>query len=75
MIIDKQLPGVDGLDLVGRARELPHRQQVPIIMLSAGDFEREARRAGASVFLRKPEDMHALAENIARLLARKPKQG
>ncbi|HEX8285534.1 MAG TPA: response regulator [Pyrinomonadaceae bacterium] len=75
MIIDKQLPGADGLDLVLRARELPHRQQVPVIMLSAGDFEREARRAGASAFLRKPDDMHALAETIARLLARKPKQG
>ena len=75
MIIDKQLPGADGLDLVCRARELPHRQQVPVIMLSAGDFEREARRAGASAFLRKPEEMHALAETIARLLARKPKQG
>jgi CheY-like chemotaxis protein len=75
MIIDKQLPGADGLDLVSRARELPHRQQVPIVMLSAGDFEREARRAGASVFLRKPEDMHALAETIARLLARKSKPG
>ncbi|HEX6185901.1 MAG TPA: response regulator, partial [Pyrinomonadaceae bacterium] len=75
MLIDKQLPGADGLDLVLRARELAHRQQVPVIMLSAGDFEREARRAGASAFLRKPEDMHALAETIARLLARKPKQG
>jgi CheY-like chemotaxis protein len=75
MLIDKQLPGADGLDLVLRARELAHRQQVPVILLSAGDFEREARRAGASAFLRKPEDMHALAETIARLLARKPKQG
>jgi CheY-like chemotaxis protein len=74
MLIDKQLPGADGLDLVCRARELTHRQHVPVIMLSAGDFEREARRAGASAFLRKPEDMHALAETIARLLARKPKQ-
>ncbi len=75
MIIDKQLPGADGIELVTRARELPHRQQVPVIMLSAGDFEREARRAGASVFLRKPEDMYALAETIARLLTRKLKQG
>jgi CheY-like chemotaxis protein len=75
MIIDKQLPGADGLDLVSRARELPHRQLAPVIMLSAGDFEREARRAGASVFLRKPEDMHALAETIARLLARRAKPG
>jgi two-component system chemotaxis response regulator CheY len=74
MIIDNQLPGVNGLELVLRARSLPHRQQVPIIMLSASDSEREARRAGASTFLRKPEDMNVLTEAIARLLARKLKQ-
>jgi two-component system chemotaxis response regulator CheY len=71
MIVDNHLPGVNGLELVCRARALPDRQQVPIIMLSASDAEREARRAGASAFLRKPEDMPALAETIARLLARK----
>jgi CheY-like chemotaxis protein len=75
LIIDKQLPGADGLELVVRARELPHRQHVPVIVLSASDIGREARRAGASAFLRKPEDMPALAETIARLLARRPKQG
>lgn len=75
LVIDKQLPGADGLELVVRARELPHRQHLPVIVLSASDVEREARRAGASAFLRKPDDMHALAETIARLLARKTKQG
>jgi CheY-like chemotaxis protein len=75
ILVDKQLPGVDGLELVCRVRELPHRQHLPVIMLSAEDSEREARRAGASAFLRKPEDMHALVETVARLLARKPKQG
>lgn len=76
LIVDKQLPGADGLELVVRARELEHRQHVPIIVLSArSDAVREVRRAGASTFLRKPEDMPALTETIARLLARKPKQG
>jgi two-component system chemotaxis response regulator CheY len=74
MIVDNHLPGLSGLELVSRARELPHRQQVPIIMLSATDEWREARRAGASAFLRKPEDVHALTETIARLLARRLKQ-
>ena len=74
MIIDNQLPGLSGLELVSRARRLPHRQQVPIIMLSATDEWREARRVGASAFLRKPEDVHALTETIARLLARRLKQ-
>ncbi|MDT7809205.1 MAG: hypothetical protein QOJ70_3018, partial [Acidobacteriota bacterium] len=70
MIIDNCLPGVSGLELVYRARALEHRQQVPVIMLSASDIERDARRAGASIFLRKPEDVPVLAETVARLLAR-----
>ncbi|HEY0406730.1 MAG TPA: response regulator, partial [Pyrinomonadaceae bacterium] len=74
MVIDHFLPGVSGIEIVARARELEHRQQVPIIVLSAADVERDARRAGASVFLRKPDDVPALAETVARLLARKPKQ-
>jgi two-component system chemotaxis response regulator CheY len=72
MILDNHLPGVTGLELVGRARQLAHRRQVPIIMLSASDEWREARRAGATAFLRKPEDMHALTETIAHMLARRP---
>lgn len=48
--------------------------QVPIIVLSAADVERDARRAGASAFLRKPDDVPLLAETVARLLSRKPKQ-
>jgi hypothetical protein len=40
-------------------------------MLSGDDVEMQARRAGANAFLRKLEDMPALAETIARLLARK----
>jgi two-component system chemotaxis response regulator CheY len=73
MLLDNHLPGVSGLELLSRARGLAHRQQVPIIMLSAADEWREARRAGATAFLRKPEDVHALTETIARLLARKAK--
>jgi CheY-like chemotaxis protein len=73
MLLDNQLPNVGGLELLTRARQLAHRQQTPIIMLSATDEWREARRAGATAFLRKPEDMHALTETIARLLARRPR--
>jgi FixJ family two-component response regulator len=54
---------------------LAHRQQVPIIMLSGDEVEIQARRAGANAFLRKPEDVPLIAETIARLLARRSKQG
>jgi FixJ family two-component response regulator len=38
-------------------------------MFSARDIEREARQAGANAFLRKPEDMSAIAETVAHFLA------
>ena len=74
LIVDNELPGVDGLELLCRARALPHRRQTPLLMLSASGVEREARRAGASAFLRKPEDVSALVETVAHLLAHAPEQ-
>lgn len=71
LIFDNQLPGVSGLELIRRTRALAHRQHTPIVMLSAGDVEREARRAGANAFLKKPNEVSALAETVARLLARR----
>jgi CheY-like chemotaxis protein/tetratricopeptide (TPR) repeat protein len=73
LIFDNELPGMSGVELIRRTRRLPHRQQTPIIMLSGDDVELEARRAGASAFLKKPDDLPKVAETIARLLARKPK--
>ncbi len=73
LIFDNDLPGMDGLELVSVARSLRHRQHIPIIMLSASDIERDARREGVNAFLRKPEEITLVTETIARLLARKPK--
>jgi len=69
LLIDYDLPGVNGLDLVRRARNLAHRSRIPIGVLSATPVEAEAREAGADIFLRKPQDVRSLAENISGLLA------
>jgi len=74
LIFDNKLPGADGIELTRQARQLSHRQQAPIIMLSASNVEMEARQAGANAFLKKPEEITVIAETIARLLASKPKQ-
>ncbi|MDQ1591713.1 MAG: two-component system, OmpR family, response regulator MprA [Pyrinomonadaceae bacterium] len=72
LILDNQLPGKDGLELARRARQLPHRRRMPIIMLSASDVERDALRAGVNAFLRKPQDMGRLSAVVTRLLTKKP---
>ena len=71
LLFDNDLPYVSGLELVRRARQLPHRRRTPIIMLSASDVEPEAWRAGVDAFLRKPDDVGRLAEMVTRLLLRK----
>jgi DNA-binding response OmpR family regulator len=44
LILDNELPGVNGIELTRRARALAHRQRTPIIMLSASDVEAEVWR-------------------------------
>ncbi len=74
LLFDNDLPGVSGLELVRRARQLRHRKRTPIIMFSASDCETESRRAGADAFLRKPGDILIITEVIARLLTGKSVQ-
>jgi CheY-like chemotaxis protein len=68
LLCDYNLPNVNGLELVRYACTLPHRRGMPIIMFSASECSREARRAGVSEFLRKPQDIGRIVETIARLL-------
>lgn len=68
LLIDYDLPGVNGLELVRRARNLAHRSRTPMVMLSASPVEAAAREAGANVFLQKPRDVGSLIETITRLL-------
>ena len=70
IILDNDLPNVSGLELARRARELPHRKQTPIIMLSASEGVRDALLAGVNTFLRKPQDIGKVVETIKRLLDR-----
>jgi len=68
LVVDNDLPELNGLELIQRVRTIRHRRRTPIIMLSATDCEREAWRAGVDDFLKKPEQIDALPTTVARLL-------
>jgi CheY-like chemotaxis protein len=68
LLLDYDLPGVNGVQLVQQARRLAHRRAIPIIILSATLDEVAAHMAGADAGLRKPEDISAVADTVARLL-------
>jgi CheY-like chemotaxis protein len=69
LLFDNDLPQVSGIELIRRVRQLPHRRRTPVIMLSAGDVETEAWKAGANAFLRKPDDIGGLTAMVKRLLS------
>jgi len=68
VLVDNDLPGLSGIELVERARKMRHRRRTPIVMLSGNDYETEAWRAGVDAFLKKPEQISELTATITRLL-------
>ena len=73
IIVDHDLPGLSGLELVRRVSKITHRRNTPIIMLSGDDIETEAWRAGVTDFLRKPQDIDRVASTVSRLIRIKNK--
>ena len=71
IIVDNELPGLSGLELVLRIQSIAHRRSTRVIMLSGDDIESEAWRAGVDAFLRKPEGVNQLSSTIKRLLAQR----
>jgi CheY-like chemotaxis protein len=69
LLVDQDLPDMTGLDIARRAKQLPHRRSLPVVILSGSDYHAaDARRAGADALLKKPGGMKSLVETIARLL-------
>lgn len=75
ILLDLQLPGVDGFTLARRLKAHDRFRAVPLMAVTAyaGDAdERRARDAGCDDFVAKPIDTRALPDRLARLLERSP---
>jgi CheY-like chemotaxis protein len=68
LVVDNDLPGLSGLELVQRARNITQRRRTPIVLLSGSDCETEAWGAGVDAFLREPEQIGKLPATINRVL-------
>jgi CheY-like chemotaxis protein/Tfp pilus assembly protein PilF len=68
LLLDYELPGLNGIELLRQTRTLAHRRGIPVILLSGTAVEEEVMRAGADAFLRKPEDISSVVETISHLL-------
>jgi type II secretory ATPase GspE/PulE/Tfp pilus assembly ATPase PilB-like protein/CheY-like chemotaxis protein len=74
VILDLNLPGVDGYSVLSQMRSRPATRQIPVIVLTAkGDEDNEVRvlELGADDFLTKPFRAKALAARLESALARR----
>jgi CheY-like chemotaxis protein len=73
ILMDLQLPGIDGLELTRRLKANPATRDIIIVAVTAyamkGDHEK-ALAAGCDDYVTKPIDTRKLPETIARHLAR-----
>ncbi len=75
ILMDLQLPGIDGLELTRRIRERPELRDLPIVAVTAsamrGDEER-ALAAGCNGYVAKPIDTQTFPLLVEAHLARRP---
>lgn len=73
ILMDIDLPVLDGLEATKRIKESPETRSIPIVALTAhamvGDRE-SALRAGCDDFVTKPVDLPGLLEKIESMLTR-----
>ena len=78
IIMDVQIPKMDGLEVIRKLRQMPAFSQVPIIAVTAyamkGD-EEKAREAGCDAYLTKPVNTRQLPQIVAEMLSKQGKGG
>jgi CheY-like chemotaxis protein/signal transduction histidine kinase/sugar lactone lactonase YvrE len=77
IVSDVQMPQMDGFETIRAIRHFPEYWNVPVVMISSGDYQDDARRCrevGAQLYLRKPILRPRLHERLNAFLRRKTVQ-
>jgi len=71
VLMDLQMPGMDGITATAGLREIPGYDRVPILALTANasdEVREQCRQAGMQAFLAKPVDAASLWSAVAKFL-------
>ena len=75
VLMDVELPGVNGFDILARMRQHPKLKEVPVLMLTALASQNDVFKGlslGATAYISKPYKKQTLIETIVRTLGLKP---
>jgi len=75
IVLDRNMPGLDGLEVLSSLKDLKGLNRVPVIFLTARDTEREkfeGLKTGAVDYVTKPFNMNDLKERIDAALKKFP---
>jgi len=71
ILLDVNLPGTDGFDILARVRQHPALREIPVIMLTAQTSRRDVLRGlagGANGYITKPFDHEGLVKSLRAVL-------
>ncbi|TPW08737.1 MAG: two-component system, cell cycle response regulator [Acidimicrobiaceae bacterium] len=71
LVLDLIMPNIDGYEVLAKIRASQRDAHLPVVVVSGADRssnELRSLRLGANVYLTKPVDAAALAEEVTRLL-------
>ena len=72
VLMDLQLPGIDGAEALRQIREMPDVGQVPVLAVTAFVMDEDRRRAsqaGFDGYVEKPISVRGLTDQVRALLA------
>ncbi len=70
MLLDINMPGIDGVEVLRQIKASDETRKIPVIMLTTTDDPREINRCyalGCNIYITKPVDPSAFIEAIRRL--------
>jgi chemosensory pili system protein ChpA (sensor histidine kinase/response regulator) len=73
MLVDMEMPRMNGLELTSHVRDGESTKQVPVIMITSRSTEKhrqQAKAAGVDVYLTKPFSSEVLLNHVVRLIGR-----
>ncbi len=72
VLMDLQLPGIDGMEALRRLREIPRTAGIPVVAVTAQAMKHDRERAldaGFNGYIEKPISVRAFPDQVRRFLS------